>query len=148
MAQKHIGIPRQTLADRVAGSGDNRYLKAPSGSRYRVAGIRGEDNNGRPPSSRYQIGLEFYLELGYADQSWPYHQGYAREDWGAFFVGSQSKVFMQKRSPHHKGVYGQVRAAEQPPDGLSLGRVANLFARPTQTSSARWAHIPEYITGS
>lgn len=40
MAQKHIGIPRQTLADRVTGSGNARHLKASLSHDYRVTEVR------------------------------------------------------------------------------------------------------------
>ena len=42
---RHIGIPRQTLQNRVAQIEDSKYIKLPSGNTFRVAQILGEDNN-------------------------------------------------------------------------------------------------------
>ena len=45
MAQKYIGIPQQTLTDRVTGKGIDKYLENPSGKAFRVTGILGTDGN-------------------------------------------------------------------------------------------------------
>ncbi len=45
MAQKYIGIPQQTLTDRVTGKGVDKYLENPSGKAFRVTGILGTDGN-------------------------------------------------------------------------------------------------------
>lgn len=45
MAQKYIGIPQQTLTDRVTGNGADKYLETPSGEAFRVTGILGTDGN-------------------------------------------------------------------------------------------------------
>lgn len=45
MAQKYIGIPQQTLTDRVTENGANKYLENPSGKTFRVIGISGNDGN-------------------------------------------------------------------------------------------------------
>lgn len=42
---RHIGIPRQTLSDRVSEIQGVKCLKLPSGSTFRVSEITGEDNN-------------------------------------------------------------------------------------------------------
>ena len=45
MAQKYVGIPQQTLTDRVTGKGIDKYLENPSGKAFRVTGILGTDGN-------------------------------------------------------------------------------------------------------
>ena len=42
---RHIGIPRQTLSDRVSEIEGVKCLKLPSGNTFRVSEILGEDNN-------------------------------------------------------------------------------------------------------
>ncbi|MEM8805368.1 MAG: hypothetical protein AAGF01_04985 [Cyanobacteria bacterium P01_G01_bin.38] len=42
---RHTGVPRQTLSDRVSESDGVKYLKLPSGSTFRVSEIRGIDGN-------------------------------------------------------------------------------------------------------
>ena len=101
MAQKHIGIPRQTLADRVAGSGDNRYLKAPSGSRYRVAGIRGEDNNDYlviEVSDWFDLSLDMLINPGRTTKA-------TQEKIGAFLRWFAIKGFYAEAITALKGVY-------------------------------------------
>ena len=101
MAQKHIGIPRQTLADRVAGSGDNRYLKVPSGSRYRVAGIRGEDNNDYiviEVSDWFDLSLDMLINPGRTTKA-------TQEKIGAFLRWFAIKGFYAEAITALKGVY-------------------------------------------
>ena len=101
MAQKHIGIPRQTLADRVAGSGDNRYLKAPSGNRYRVAGIRGEDNNDYlviEVSDWFDLSLDMLINPGRTTKA-------TQEKIGAFLRWFAIKGFYAEAITALKGVY-------------------------------------------
>lgn len=45
MAEKYIGIARQTLSDRVVRNGDEILLENPSGKRFRVSEISGSDGN-------------------------------------------------------------------------------------------------------
>ena len=45
MAEKYIGIARQTLSDRVVRNSDGIALKNPSGKRFRVSEISGSDGN-------------------------------------------------------------------------------------------------------
>lgn len=101
MAQKHIGIPRQTLADRVAGSEGNRYLKAPSGNRYRVAGLKGEDNNDYlviEVSDWFDLSLDMLINPGRATKA-------TQEKIGAFLRWFAIKGFYAEAFVALKGVY-------------------------------------------
>ncbi len=101
MAQQHIGIPRQTLADRVAGSGNNRYLKAPSGSRYRVAGITGEDNNDYlviEVSDWFDLSLDMLINPGRTTKA-------TQEKIGTFLRWFAIKGFYAEAITALKGVY-------------------------------------------
>lgn len=42
---RHTGVPKQTLSDRVSEIDGVKYLELPSGKRFRVSEILGEDNN-------------------------------------------------------------------------------------------------------
>jgi len=101
MAQKHIGIPRQTLADRVAGSGDKRHLKAPSGNEYRVAGIRGEDNNDYlviEVSDWFDMSLDMLINPGRTTKA-------TQEKIGVFLRWFAIKGFYAEAITALKGVY-------------------------------------------
>ena len=42
---RHIGVPQQTLSDRVTEIEGSKYLKLPSGNTFRVTEINADDNN-------------------------------------------------------------------------------------------------------
>lgn len=45
MAERHIGIPRQTLSDRVSAIAGVEVFKTPSSKAFRVSAIAGADGN-------------------------------------------------------------------------------------------------------
>ena len=82
MASRHIGIPQQTLTNRVTQIEGVEVLKTPSGQTFRVTQIKGVDNNDYKVievADWFDLSMDILLNPGKIRKS-------ARENIGAFGV--------------------------------------------------------------
>ena len=100
MAQKHIGIPQPTLTSRVISVEGNEYFKAPSGKRYRVINLLGNDNNNYKvieASDWFDLSMDILLNPGQTRKP-------TRERIGAFLRWFAIKGFYAESFVALKGV--------------------------------------------
>lgn len=101
MAQKHIGIPQPTLTSRVIQVEGVDYFKAPSGKRYRVINLLGNDNNNYKvieASDWFDLSMDILLNPGQTRKP-------TRERIGAFLRWFAIKGFYAESFVALKGVY-------------------------------------------
>lgn len=101
MAQKHIGIPQPTLTSRVINLDGVEYFKAPSGNRYRVINLLGDDNNSYKvieASDWFDLSMDILLNPGQTRKP-------TRERIGAFLRWFAIKGFYAESFVALKGVY-------------------------------------------
>ncbi|MEM9949567.1 MAG: hypothetical protein AAF810_26345 [Cyanobacteria bacterium P01_D01_bin.36] len=101
MAERHIGIPRQTLSDRVAGIAGAELFKTPSGKAFRVSEIRGSDGNDYKVievADWVELSMDILLSPGKMRKP-------TREKIGAFLIWFAIKGFYAEANVAIKGVY-------------------------------------------
>jgi len=102
MASRHIGIPQQTLTNRVTQIEGVEALKVPSGKVFRVTQIRGADGNDYKVievADWFDLSMDILLNPGKIRKP-------ARENIGAFLRWFAIKGFYAEANVALKGVYG------------------------------------------
>jgi hypothetical protein len=127
MAERHIGIPRQTLADRVAEIAGLEVFKTPSGKAFRVAEIQGSDGNVYKVievSDWFDLSMDILLNPGKIRKA-------SREKIGAFLRWFAIKGFYAEANVALKGVYSA--KSSRATTRWLIQRQSGKFARKTYT---------------
>ena len=101
MASRHIGIPQQTLTNRVTQIAGTEVLKTPSGKAFRVTQIHGADGNDYKVievADWFDLSMDILLNPGKIRKP-------ARENIGAFLRWFAIKGFYAEANVAIRGVY-------------------------------------------
>lgn len=101
MAERYIGLSRQTLSKRVVSIDGDEWFKAPSGKRFRVSQLLGDDNNVYKvieASDWFDLSMDLLLNPGQIRKP-------AREKIGEFLRWFAIKGFYAESYVVLKGVY-------------------------------------------